>query len=249
MLSTQDFAPQEQQILTTHTHGAFRKFSPLVAAWNEMLEAATWERRARDIARTPALASAAREALVRANVHDQQATSLLKEYRSPKGGNEMSATLTDAKPIGNTQPAAPQTSAALEEVRAMRQQINTLLAKVDNLAALVERHNASVPPAQAAAVAQPDAHGNGYVVFMAETIVMTYNDTGEARYKVKGGRYAKFGVNLWPEALAALGVKAADLKPGPNAFGKMVRAELGETTNTETGEKSMVARKVVGLAE
>jgi hypothetical protein len=102
------------------------------------------------------------------------------------------------------------------------------------------------PPAPAA---QPDAHGNGYVTFMAETIVMTYNDAGEPRYKVKGGRYAKFGVNLWPEALAALGVKAADLKPGPNAFGKMVRAELGETTNAETGEKSMVARKVVGLAE
>lgn len=249
MLSIQDFTPDETRHLHALGYNRGPRNSPLCEAWNFITEAAKWDQRARDMEREPAFASAAGPSRARANEYDQLARAALEHYRSHSGGNQMSATLTDQRPIGSKQQPAPQTSAALEEVRALRAQIDVALAKIDNLTALVERHNASVPPAQAAAVAQPDAHGNGYVTFMAETIVMTYNDAGEARYKVKGGRYAKFGVNLWPEALTALGVKATDLKPGPNAFGKMVRAELGESVNTETGEKSMVARKVVGLAE
>jgi len=260
MLTIQDFTPDETRHLHALGYNRGPRQNDLVEAWNYILEADKFDRRARDFERNECTRSAAAPARATAEEYNQRAIAALEHYRSHKGGNQMSATPTNAQSIGNTQQAAQQTSAALVEVRALRtaldvtqaslaEAIRNLGAKITTLTTMVEALASAPLPAQAAPAAQPDAHGNGYVTFLAETIVMTYNDAGDARYKVKGGRYAKFGVNLWPEALTALGVKAADLKPGPNAFGKMVRAELGETTNAETGEKSMVARKVVGLAE
>jgi hypothetical protein len=119
--------------------------------------------------------------------------------------------------------------------------------EVLQLRAVIERLLQSPPAAQP--TTGQDAHANGYVVFMAETLVMSYDDAGKPVYKAKGGRYAKFGVRVWPEVVPLLGIDAAALKPGPNAFGKMVKAELGEVTDKETGEKSMVAKKIIGLAE
>lgn len=90
---------------------------------------------------------------------------------------------------------------------------------------------------QAAAVAAPAAAGPT-VVFMAETISYGIAEDGKPVYKAKGGQYTKFGVRVWPEALQALGIDAATLKPGPNAFGKAVVALMGEKG----------PQKVIGLA-
>jgi hypothetical protein len=76
------------------------------------------------------------------------------------------------------------------------------------------------------------------VVFMAETISYGIAEDGKAVYKIRGGRYQKFGVRVWPEALPLLGVDAASLKPGPNVFAKAVIALMGERG----------PQKVIGLA-
>lgn len=89
-----------------------------------------------------------------------------------------------------------------------------------------------------AAVAHADAPQGATAVFMAEKLTLGYDDAGKPIYKVFGGRWQKFGVRCWPEALPLLGVDAATLKPGPNAFSKAVIALMGEKG----------PQKVIGLA-
>lgn len=94
------------------------------------------------------------------------------------------------------------------------------------------------PEGTRAAVAAPAAAAGPTVVFMADTISYGIAEDGKPVYKAKGGQYTKFGVRVWPEALQALGIDAATLKPGPNAFGKAVVALMGEKG----------PQKVIGLA-
>lgn len=89
-----------------------------------------------------------------------------------------------------------------------------------------------------AAVAAPTAQAGPTVVFMAEVLSYGIAEDGKPVYKIKGGQYQKFGVRVWPEALPLLGVDAATLKPGPNAFSKAVVALMGEKG----------PQKVIGLA-
>ena len=132
-----------------------------------------------------------------------------------------------------------------KQIAQIEGEIGILRGMVEGLCDLLQKQ----PPAQPATLQQqPDAHGNGCVVFHVDDLTMTYDDKGKPAYKAKGGRYAKFGVRVWPEVLPLLGIDAATLKPGPNAVDLMVRAELAETTDKDTGEKSMNARKVIGLA-
>lgn len=88
------------------------------------------------------------------------------------------------------------------------------------------------------ATATPAAQAGPTVVFMAEVLTLGYDDNGKPTYKIKGGQYQKFGVRVWPEALPLLGVDAATLKPGPNAFAKAIVALMGEKG----------PQKVIGLA-
>ncbi len=91
---------------------------------------------------------------------------------------------------------------------------------------------ASTSPAPAA------TDNRQYVDFTAESLVVMTTDDGSPAYKVKGGRFSKFGVRVWPETLAALGLEAESLRPGPNAFAKVVRAVMGEKG----------PQKIIGLA-
>jgi len=91
---------------------------------------------------------------------------------------------------------------------------------------------------QVAAQAAPAAQAGPTVVFMAEVLSFGIAEDGKPVYKIKGGQYQKFGVRVWPEALPLLGVDAASLKPGPNAFSKAVIALMGEKG----------PQKVIGLA-
>jgi hypothetical protein len=93
--------------------------------------------------------------------------------------------------------------------------------------------------AQPAPAATPTGPATGFVDFTAETISAGIDDTGKTSYKAKGGQYQKYGVRIWPETLALLGLSADALTPGqPHPFGRSVRAELGE---------GGLPRKVIGL--
>lgn len=76
------------------------------------------------------------------------------------------------------------------------------------------------------------------VAFMAEVIVLGYDDKGAPTYRIKGGQYSKWGVIAYPEVMGLLGVDPATLKPGPNPFAKVVVALMGEKH----------PKKVIGLA-
>jgi hypothetical protein len=49
-------------------------------------------------------------------------------------------------------------------------------------------------------------------VFSAETLVANMND-GKVYWKVKGGQYGKYGVTVWPETLAEIGIDVNTLDP------------------------------------
>ena len=74
----------------------------------------------------------------------------------------------------------------------------------------------------------PSQPAGEYRDFLAEAIVMTYNDRGEPAYKLVGHPYSKYGVRVWPEVLPILGVDPDSLQPGPNPFSSHVRALMGE---------------------
>ncbi len=76
------------------------------------------------------------------------------------------------------------------------------------------------------------------ITFDPQTLLMSYDDTGQPIYKAKGGQYQKFGVRIWPEVLPTLGVDPASLKPGPNPVNLRLRVLMGDHG----------PRKVIGIA-
>lgn len=132
-------------------------------------------------------------------------------------------------------------------IAALREEVCRLTAMIEpageNSARIAERLDqigaalAQVPAAGMTSQSQPDAP---FCDFHADTILLTYDDAGNAAYKIKGAPFAKFGVRVWPETLPALGIDPAALKPGPNPIAAHVRAVL----NPETRKP----RKVIGLA-
>lgn len=96
-------------------------------------------------------------------------------------------------------------------------------------------------PAQAA---QPAA--DSFKDFIADSLVMSYDDKGQPTYKLKGPAFSKHGVRIWPEVLGIVGIDADTLKPGPNPIKpRNVRALM--EVDAEDGQSKM--KKVVGLAE
>lgn len=87
------------------------------------------------------------------------------------------------------------------------------------------------------AAAAPQAAGST-VTFDGTILLLSYDDNGEATYKIKGGQYMKYGVRIWPETLPELGLDPDTLKPGPNTVRLKVVALLGENG----------PRKIIGLA-
>lgn len=97
---------------------------------------------------------------------------------------------------------------------------------MQTLASVASTSSATGPQAAGQAVAAPVAAGN-YETFPASAIEFGIM-AGKPTYKVKGGRYAKFGVRIWPEAMAAMGIVAESLKPGDNVLTGNVVALIGE---------------------
>jgi hypothetical protein len=91
---------------------------------------------------------------------------------------------------------------------------------------------AAQPAPAPAAVAQPVvAQGikptGNYEQFPATSIEYGIMD-GKPVYKIRGGRWEKFGVRIWPEAMQAMGIVADQLKPGNNPLTGNVVALIGD---------------------
>jgi hypothetical protein len=123
------------------------------------------------------------------------------------------------------------------EFNTLRKAIHGLNERIDGLHEEIAtlRDGLAQAATAPAAAAQP---AGSTAVFDGTILLLSYDDNGEATYKLKGGQYMKFGVRIWPETLPALGIDPTSLKPGPNAVALRVAALLGENG----------PRKVIGLA-
>lgn len=90
---------------------------------------------------------------------------------------------------------------------------------------------------------------------LAETLIYSIDDNGKPAYKLRGGRYSKNGVRVWPEVLKTLIDDVNKLQPGPTAINPPIlvtvelatragRADLGE----DPAQQVQYARKVTGRA-
>jgi hypothetical protein len=70
---------------------------------------------------------------------------------------------------------------------------------------------ASVPPTTQMPQAQVTQE-QGTLTFAADTLTALVNE-GKAYWKVKGGKFQKFGVTVWPEVLAEAGWSVEELSP------------------------------------
>lgn len=133
---------------------------------------------------------------------------------------------------------------ALAEIRAEIETLHTELAQIR--AGLTA---AAAQPAPAAAPAGPAE------TMLADTLICTIDDNGRRAYKLRGGRYSKNGVRVWPEVLATLIDHVEQVQPGPTAITPPVlvtvematrqgRADLGE----DAAAVVTYARKVTGKA-
>ena len=119
-----------------------------------------------------------------------------------------------------------------------RETFQSLSERLDQIEAELSALREGLAAAAGQTTTAPPAVSGDTVVFEAVTLLMSYDDNGQPVYKAKGGPYMKFGVRIWPEVLASLGVDPATLKPGPNPVSLRVRALMGEHG----------PRKVIGLA-
>ncbi len=121
-----------------------------------------------------------------------------------------------------------------EEVRAAFRDLHEQL---DALRADIATIREGLAQAAARPAAEAQAAGST-AVFDGTSLILSYSDTGEATYKIKGGQYQKFGVRIWPETLPELGIDPKKLVPGPNAVKLRVVALLGDNG----------PRKIISLA-
>lgn len=153
--------------------------------------------------------------------------------------------MTTQPPASKSEESVRLLGKIAEGIDALREEIRYLSSLIEpnandtaRLTETLDRISAALAAPGAAALAAPQA-GVGSVWFVADNLVLTYNDDGTPAYRLKGGSYSKFGVRVWPEVLPALGINPTTLKPGPNP----VNLHVCAVTN-ENGQP----RKVTGLA-
>lgn len=152
----------------------------------------------------------------------------------------VAAPTAPAAPAQPQRPLTPDSGLLLRIAKAAEESAKTqvaILMELKGIRTLIE----SRPVGQAAPTAT-----DTFKDFVADCIVMSYDDNGKATFKAKGPAFSKHGVRVWPEVLPIIGADPDALKPGPNPFGpKTVRALM--EVSEEDGELKM--KKVVGLVE
>ena len=77
--------------------------------------------------------------------------------------------------------------------------------------------------------------------------IETLKNKGRLSFKVKGGRYQKFGVTMWPEVLEAAGLKIADFPIGEEID---FRGYMAVYTNADANDEGKVyPDKIVKLVK
>ena len=142
------------------------------------------------------------------------------------------------QPQTQSKPNAEKSLELLERI-AQATEANTIVLQ-ELCSLLVGKAGTTAAPSQ--------INGGQYEDVTVDTLVVTTDDNGKPVYRVKGGKYVKHGVRVWPEVLPVLGIKADELKPGPNPFSATVRVLLKKYTDEETGQEKLAPQKVVGLA-
>lgn len=91
--------------------------------------------------------------------------------------------------------------------------------------------------------------------FLADVITFATDENGKQAYKIRGGKFSKNGVRVWPEVLPLLGIDETTLTAGKNPIDPpiMVRVEIAKRPGkSDLGEnpemKYDYARKVIGKA-
>jgi hypothetical protein len=83
--------------------------------------------------------------------------------------------------------------------------------------------------------AQPADPNSTTETIMAEQLIVTADENG-THFKIKGGKYKKFGVPIYPEFLEVLGLRD-DMKPGAHDFKKKVVIQITRNNEGETSSK------------
>jgi hypothetical protein len=107
----------------------------------------------------------------------------------------------------------------------LRAAFETLNERLDQLEADIAAHREGLATAANQIADKPAGET---IVFETTSLILSYDDSGQPVYKVKGGQYQKFGVRVWPEVLPLLMVEPGTLKPGPNPLKLRVVAIMGE---------------------
>ncbi len=91
--------------------------------------------------------------------------------------------------------------------------------------------------------------------FLADTVTFATDENGKEAYKIRGGKFSKNGVRVWPEVLPMLGIDKDLLKSGRNPIDPpiMVRVEIAKRAGKsdlgeDTTQQYDYARKVIGKA-
>ena len=145
----------------------------------------------------------------------------------------------------------PTTPTPAEQFRA--DMLNALDEMREELAAM--REELAQMRAGLATASQPAPAVGPSETMLAETLIYSIDDNGKPAYKLRGGRYSKNGVRVWPEVLKTLVEDLNKLQPGPTAINPPVlvtvelatrpgRADLGE----DPAQQIQYARKVTGRA-
>ena len=94
-----------------------------------------------------------------------------------------------------------------DTVRELVERVNTLNGWLDSHADAAL--NVEQPRTQATPPVAPIQSANGVQTFAAESLSATVTD-GKPYWKVKGGRFKKFGVTVWDEVLTEAGLAECD---------------------------------------
>ena len=93
-----------------------------------------------------------------------------------------------------------------------------------------------------AAIGQQGGQASGSKSFTAESLSVSVQE-GQAYFKVKGGQFTKYGVNIWPEVMEQSGFNMEEINPmePPNIAGMVAHY-------SEWDHEGKTRRKVTELA-
>lgn len=96
-----------------------------------------------------------------------------------------------------------------------RAEAKLLLSESSTLIGEALKRGWTIKPQQPESAQKSNGHkpDGEYETFVADQLVITFDEHGKG-FKVKGGKYRKHGVRVWPEVISVLGFDPDKLEPG-----------------------------------